>query len=63
VPAAFCRQCGQEYLAVSRVDDAGTRRYTSRQDADASGGDSVNGYLFISSEVPWPDSLDVAISE
>lgn len=63
VPAAFCRQCGQEYLAVSRIDETGTRRYTSRQDADASGGDSVNGYLFISCEVPWPGSLDVAISE
>ncbi|MDQ3760862.1 MAG: hypothetical protein M3460_03965 [Actinomycetota bacterium] len=63
VPAAFCRQCGQEYLAVSRIDEAGTRRYASRQDADASGGDSVKGYLFISSEVPWPGSLDVAISE
>lgn len=63
VPAAFCRQCGQEYLVVSRVDEAGTRRYTSRQDADASGGDAVNGYLFISSEVPWPGSLDIAISE
>lgn len=63
VPAAFCRQCGQEYLVVSRVDEAGTRRYMSRQDADASGGDSVNGYLFISSELPWPGSLDVAISE
>ncbi|MGQ0775358.1 MAG: DEAD/DEAH box helicase [Pseudonocardiales bacterium] len=63
VPAAFCRQCGQEYLVVSRVDEAGTRRYTSRQDADASGGDAANGYLFISSEVPWPASLEVAISE
>ena len=63
VPAAFCRQCGQDYLVVSRVDEAGTRRYMSRQDADASGGDSVNGYLFISSELPWPDSLDIAISE
>ncbi|HEX4099370.1 MAG TPA: DEAD/DEAH box helicase [Pseudonocardiaceae bacterium] len=63
VPAAFCRQCGQEYLVVSRVDEAETRRYMSRQDADASGGDSVNGYLFISSELPWPGSLDVAISE
>lgn len=63
VPAAFCRQCGQEYLAVSRIDEDGTRRYTSRRDADASGGDSVNGYLFISSEVPWPGSRDVAISE
>ncbi len=48
---------------VSRVEEAGTRRYTSRQDADASGGDSANGYLFISSEIPWPSSLDVAISE
>ncbi|HEY3894982.1 MAG TPA: helicase-related protein [Pseudonocardiaceae bacterium] len=63
LPAAFCRQCGQEYLVVSRLDEAGTRRYLSRQDADASGGDSTNGYLFVSSEVPWPSSLDVAVSE
>lgn len=63
LPATFCRQCGQDYLAVRRIDEDGTRRYTSRRDADASGGDSVNGYLFISSEMPWPGSLDVAISE
>ncbi|MPZ00121.1 MAG: DEAD/DEAH box helicase [Actinophytocola sp.] len=63
LPASFCRECGQEYLAVSRVDHDGTYRYTKRQDSDASGGDAVTGYLFVSDDVPWPDSVDVAISE
>jgi len=63
LPAVFCRECGQDYLAVSRGDIAGARRYVARQDADASGGDAVSGYLFVSSEVPWPDSVDIAISE
>lgn len=63
LPAVFCRECGQEYLSVSRVDTQGVRRYVPRRDADASGGDAVAGYLFVSSEVPWPESVDVAISE
>ncbi|WP_344856080.1 DEAD/DEAH box helicase [Planomonospora alba] len=63
VPASFCRECGQEYLSVSRTDDQGRVRFTARQERDASGGEAANGYLFVSSQVPWPDSLDVAISE
>lgn len=63
LPAAFCRECGQEYLVVSRAEKDGVYRYTSRQDSDVSGGEAATGYLFISSEVPWPDSIDVAISE
>jgi superfamily II DNA/RNA helicase len=63
LPAAFCRECGQEYLAVARVQRDGVYQYLSRHDQDAAGGDAAAGYLFISSDVPWPDSVDVAISE
>lgn len=55
IPLAFCRECGQEYLVVARIDDHGTIRYVPRRDRDASGGDEANGYLYISSDQPWPD--------
>ncbi|MDQ2708460.1 MAG: DEAD/DEAH box helicase [Actinomycetota bacterium] len=63
LPAVFCQQCGQEYLAVQQAEQDGVRRYLSRRDSDASGGDASNGYLFISSEVPWPESVDIALGE
>ena len=62
LPASFCRECGQEYLVVSSVERAGERRFTSRQDFDASGG-ATAGYLYISTDLPWPDTIDVAIGE
>ncbi|RRQ27379.1 DEAD/DEAH box helicase [Rhodococcus sp. Eu-32] len=54
IPLAFCRECGQEYLVVARTDDHGTTRYRPRRDRDASGGDEANGYLYVSSDQPWP---------
>ncbi|MBC6448079.1 DEAD/DEAH box helicase [Actinokineospora sp. HBU206404] len=63
LPAAFCRECGQEYLVVQRTEQGGVARFTSRRDADAAGGSASTGYLFISSDIPWPDGVDVAISE
>ena len=54
VPPAFCRECGQEYLVVTRSDAEGGRRYAARRDNDASGGDEASGYLFISDDQPWP---------
>ena len=30
VPTAFCRECGQDYLAVTRSDTEGGRRYAAR---------------------------------
>ena len=41
VPTAFCRECGQDYLAVTRSDTEGGRRYAARRDNDASGGDEA----------------------
>ncbi|WP_233159694.1 DEAD/DEAH box helicase [Actinophytocola xanthii] len=61
LPAAFCRECGQEYLVVQRVDDDGYVRFISRADGEGRGGDP--GYLFTSVDVPWPANLHVAISE
>ena len=63
VPTAFCRECGQDYLAVTRSDTAAGRRYTARTDNDASGGDEASGYLFISDDQPWPASLDQVLTD
>jgi superfamily II DNA/RNA helicase len=58
VPAAFCRECGQDYLAVTRLEEGAGHRYAARRDSDASGGDNASGYLYISDEQPWPETLD-----
>lgn len=53
-PLAFCRECGQEYLVVARKDTDGSTSFSPRLDRDASGGDTANGYLFLSADMPWP---------
>ncbi len=55
LPLGFCRECGQEYLVVAKATVDGRSTFVSRRDADASGGDSVTGYLYVSSDLPWPD--------
>ncbi|MDE0775653.1 MAG: DEAD/DEAH box helicase [Nocardioides sp.] len=55
LPLGFCRECGQEYLVVARTTVDGESHFVSRRDADASGGDAVTGYLYVSSDYPWPD--------
>ena len=57
LPLGFCRECGQEYVIVAGTERDGTTVFTSRRDADASGGDGVTGYLYIShaDDYPWPD--------
>ena len=62
LPASFCRECGQEYLTVRRVDDKGTTRFTSRRDSDVTG-DGLDGYLYISTDFPWPDTTRIAIDD
>ncbi|MFI6295941.1 DEAD/DEAH box helicase [Nonomuraea sp. NPDC050790] len=58
VPASFCRECGQEYLTVRKVDE----RFTSRRDNDTAG-DEADGYLYISTDFPWSDSTKTAIDD
>jgi superfamily II DNA/RNA helicase len=62
VPTSFCRECGQEYLSVSKIDDGGTR-YVPRRDNDAGGGNDNAGYLFISDDQPWPATPEQALTE
>ena len=54
LPLGFCRECGQEYYVVAKTTAGGAEVFVPRHDADASGGDAVNGYLYISSDHPWP---------
>jgi superfamily II DNA/RNA helicase len=61
VPTSFCRECGQEYLSVSRIDDGGVR-YVPRRDNDAGGGNDNAGYLFISDDQPWPATPEQALT-
>jgi superfamily II DNA/RNA helicase len=62
VPTSFCRECGQEYLSVTRIDDGGVR-YIPRRDNDAGGGNDNAGYLFISDDQPWPATPEQALTE
>ena len=53
LPLAFCRECGQEYLAVWRDGaDDGAVTYRSRRDTSATGGAADDGYLYVDSERP-----------
>jgi ATP-dependent helicase YprA (DUF1998 family) len=54
LPLGFCRECGQEYYVVSRTTRQGVHSFVPRADRDASGGDQVTGYLYASSDHPWP---------
>ena len=63
VPTSFCRECGQEYLAVTKINDDGTTRYAPRRDNDASGGNDKSGYLFISDDQPWPETPEQALTD
>jgi len=54
LPLGFCRECGQEYVVVAKVDKHGDTVFVPRLDTDASGGDAVTGYLYISADLPWP---------
>ncbi|MGW1074240.1 DEAD/DEAH box helicase [Streptomyces sp. NPDC002537] len=53
IPLAFCRDCGHEYLVVTRSKDAGEDRFSARRDPDAPAEDG-DGYLYVSDERPWP---------
>ena len=68
MPLAFCRECGQEYLAVWRVDRLGDVSYQARRDTamadDADGGPRqvTDGYLYLSADLPWPRDLPDALA-
>ncbi len=65
-PLAFCRECGQEYYSVFRVRDSQTGRehFTPRAPdelSDDDAGERAVGYLYVSSDVPWPEDRDAQL--
>jgi superfamily II DNA/RNA helicase len=54
LPLGFCRECGQEYLVVAKITKGDQSVFVSRRDIDASGGDNITGYLYVSADLPWP---------
>ena len=55
-PLSFCRECGQEYYTVSRVDGAdGEVEFVPRDFRERSADiEGEGGYLYLSEEEPWP---------
>jgi ATP-dependent helicase YprA (DUF1998 family) len=61
LPLVFCRECGQEYYCVRRLEDAdsGVVTYVPRELSDRSGDiESKPGFLYFSTEAPWPSGTD-----
>ena len=55
LPLVFCRECGQEYYCVRRREDDGGASFEPREPSDrAKDGHTEAGFLFFSSENPWP---------
>ena len=57
LPLVFCRECGQEYYSVRRIEDSdsGSVTYIPRELSDRSNdGDSRAGFLYCNSENHWP---------
>jgi ATP-dependent helicase YprA (DUF1998 family) len=52
LPLGFCRECGQDYYVVARVERDGQSAFVPRNDRDASGGDTVTGYIY-GVWIPW----------
>src|SRR6266702_3760758 len=50
LPLVFCRECGQEYYCVRRVDGQYIPRRLNDQDDD----EGAAGFLYVSVENPWP---------
>nr|NLI49285.1 DEAD/DEAH box helicase [Propionibacterium sp.] len=53
-PLAFCRECGQEYAVVKAITRQGETTYAPRASRDVTAGDAVDGYLYVSTQLPWP---------
>jgi ATP-dependent helicase YprA (DUF1998 family) len=65
LPFVFCRECGQEYYSVRRFEnsDSGAVTYGMRDLSDrASENGKAAGFLYFSSDRPWPSGSDEEIA-
>jgi len=59
MPLVFCRECGQEYMAVRlRENEQGKRVAEPRELNDTAAGDDEIGFFYYSSTDPFPDRDD-----
>lgn len=65
LPLAFCRECGQDYYVVRRIDmDGGGFRYLEMQFNSAlDDSDGEPGYLFLDEQGLWPDDDAEALAD
>ncbi len=56
LPLSFCRQCGQDYYLVERVAGENGEYLMPRDlgDTDTEGDERKLGFLYLSSDKPWP---------
>jgi hypothetical protein len=57
VPLHFCRDCGKEYLVVTRPAEHDGALFEAREDPDAPAADG-DGFLYVSDDRAWPDEQD-----
>ena len=66
LPLVFCRECGRDYYCVRRIEDSdsGSVIYVPRELSDRSNdSDSRAGFLYCSSENPWPSGTEEELSK
>lgn len=62
LPLTFCRECGQEYYIVARHTNDDTTTFAPRERNESYEDDDIqSGFLYFSSERPWPDDMDAII--
>jgi hypothetical protein len=63
LPLVFCRECGQEYYCVRRIEDEGSASFVPRELQDRSGTDGAkSGFLYFSTDRPWPSGTEEEIT-
>jgi ATP-dependent helicase YprA (DUF1998 family) len=56
LPLVFCRECGQEYYCVRQATlSSGDTVFVPRELSDRSSNEGKPGFLYFSTECPWPD--------
>lgn len=62
-PLVFCRECGQDYYRVKKVTDhdTGTTCFEARHPDEQADDDACFGYLYLSSDDPWPSDDNEAM--
>ncbi len=66
IPLVFCRECGQEYFCVRKIQDPETRRplFTPRLFSDPLYDEEGEaGFLYYSTTDPWPEDSEAVLEK